>query len=336
MAGSRRTRTGPPALTRRRLIAISAASMAMALPGIALAQARQVTWRGIALGARAKIQLVHADEVLAGEVLQQCVREIDRLEDLFSLYRTGSTLNALNRAGEISNPDLAFLELIAAALQVSRETGGAFDISVQPLWQLYADHFATPGANPAGPAPELIGHALELVDYRQIKASPQRIALGHPGMAVTLNGIAQGFITDRISALLNANGFSRVLVHLGESYGSGTRADGSPWRAGIAAPDGSGSLVKTVGLSDRALATSGGYGHKFDAGGKHHHLFDPRSGLSASRYGSVSVAGPSSMMADALSTAFSIMPLDRIREIIARQADMQATIVQPDGTLIEL
>ena len=191
-------------------------------------------------------------------------------------------------------------------------------------------------ANPAGPAPELVDHVLGLVDYRNIKASPQRIALGQPGMAVTLNGIAQGFITDRIAALLNRNGFSRVLVHLGESYGAGTRADGSPWRAGITAPDGSGSFVKTVALSNRALATSGGYGHRFDSSGKHHHLFDPRKGLSTSRFGSVSVAGPSAMRADALSTAFSIMPLERIREIIAGHANTSGLIVAHDGKLIEI
>lgn len=323
-------------MTRRRMIAISAASMAMTLPGIGLAQTRQVKWRGVALGAQAQIQLVHRDEALARAALDQCVGEIDRLEDLFSLYRPGSALNALNRTGALPNPDMAFLELVSAALQISRETGGAFDISVQPLWQLYAGHFAAQDTDPAGPAPERIAQALGLVDYRQIQLSAQQIKLAQNGMAVTLNGIAQGFITDRIAALLNSKGFDRVLVHLGESYGAGTRPDGSPWRAGIAAPDGSGSLVKTIGLSNRALATSGGYGHKFDGGGRHHHLFDPRSGLSASRYGSVSVAGPSALIADALSTAFSIMPLEQIREIIARRTNTNAIISRLDGTLIEI
>lgn len=323
-------------LTRRRFIAVAAASAGLCKPSLTTADVRYFTWRGIVMGAQAQIQLVHADARLARDVLDQCVQEIRRLEDMFSLYRPASALNRLNRDGKLSRPDLSFTELIAAALQISRETDGAFDISIQPLWNVYARHFDAPDADPAGPAQSVIQQTLGLVDYRQIHLSPQQITFARKGMALTLNGIAQGFVTDRISALLKRNDFSNVLVNLGELYGSGTRPDGSPWRAGIAMPDGSGAHQRTVRLRNGALATSGGYGHTFTTDGTHHHLFDPRTGRSASRYRSVSVAAPSATLADALATAIYIMPLANIHAIVASHADTRATIVANDGRVFEV
>ena len=329
-------RQTPPALTRRRMISISAASAALLLPGLAEARAERVVWRGVALGAEAQIQLAHRDEKRAARVLKHCVAEINRLEDIFSLYRRDSALNRLNRDGQLLSPDMALVELVATALQISRETEGAFDVSVQPLWTLYAGHFSTPGADHAGPGEKQIRQALERIGYQHIRLSTQRIALERRGMALTLNGIAQGFITDAISALLNQHGFFNVLVHLGETFGAGTKPDGTPWRAGIAATDGSGALLKKINLQNRALATSGGYGHMFAAGGQHHHLFDPHSGLSAQRYKSVSVIAPAATTADALSTAFTNMSLESIEKILTRRTDTFATIVRQDGRMVEM
>ena len=323
--------------TRRRLLAVCAASTATLLPGIASSpQTRHVTWRGIALGAEAQIQLVHADEQFARKMLHGCVREISRLESIFSLYRPQSALNRLNRDGVLASPQLELVELMATALHFGDETDGAFDVSIQPLWSAYADHFAAPDADPDGPDAGRLQHALDLIDYRQIRSAAHQISYARPGMAVTLNGIAQGFITDRISALLNQNGFHSVLVHLGETYASGARSDGRPWQVGISAPVADGALLKKVNLRNRALATSGSYGHVFTPGGRRHHLFDPRTGLSTNNYKSVSVAAPSAANADALSTAFCAMPLAHIRSVLAHRAETQATIVKQDGAIIEL
>ena len=123
--------------SRRKFISISAASAVMALAGPGHAAARRFTWRGVALGAEAEIQLFHASEIEARRILHECVTEIDRLENIFSLYRRNSTLCRLNRLGRVSAPEMELVDLLATALQVSRETNGAFDITVQPLWELY-------------------------------------------------------------------------------------------------------------------------------------------------------------------------------------------------------
>ena len=323
-------------LTRRRMIAVTAASAAALLPGRALAQPRHAVWRGVALGAETQIQLAHPDERRARDMLKTCIDEIRRLEGVFSLYQRGSALNRLNRDGILRDPPLEFVELLSAAHQISEETEGAFDVSVQPLWTVYAEHFARPGADITGPGEKRVRRALDLIDYTAIQSSAGRIALTRPGMALTLNGIAQGFITDRIAALLRRNGFHDVLVHLGETYAGGKKADGTPWRAGIAAPEASGDIASHVELSNRALATSAPTGHTFSTDGRHHHLFDPRSGVSVSRYLSVSVICPSATVADALSTAFSTMPLSDIRRLAADRPDAQIRIFGRNGNLAEI
>lgn len=249
-----------------------------------------VKWSGSALGAEASILLYHSDPVWAGRQLARCQLEIERLENLFSLYRPESALCRLNRDGYLDNPDMAFLELLSQAMAFSHQSNGVFDVTVQPLWQLYAAHFSDPAADPAGPAPEVIDRTLERVGSRHIQLSSTRVSFARSAMAVTFNGIAQGYVTDRITAMLRAAGFENVLVSLGESFALGTKPDGSDWRAGIVSPEDGRSIVRTVDLKDRALATSGGYGSPFSARSGVNHLLDPRSGSSPPLYRSVSVA----------------------------------------------
>src|SRR5690606_33904156 len=123
---------------------------------------------------------------------------IARLERIFSLYRADSDLCRLNRDGRHDAPPLELVELLSLAASVSAASGGAFDVTVQPLWLRYAEHFAAVDADPAGPA---LDDLLALVDWRGVSVDAGRVALARPGMAITLNGIAQGYITDRVADL---------------------------------------------------------------------------------------------------------------------------------------
>ena len=113
---------------------------------------------------------------------------------------------------------------------------------------------------------------------------------------------------------------------MGEIRAIGARPEGTPWRVGLADPDRPGVLTETIDLVDRAVATSAGAGFRFDASGRFTHLFDPATGRSPSRYSTVSVMAPTATEADALSTAFSLMPLSRIRDIVAMRPNVQARI----------
>lgn len=305
------------ALSRRRFIAISAAAGACALPTAAWSSTvPPQRWRGIALGAQASLLLHHPDRDEANRLIAASVAEITRLENIFSLYRANSALSKLNRDSRLDHPPLDLVQALAECRSISAATRGAFDVTVQPLWRLYAEHFADQGAASAGPSSQDIAAARALVNYRDISISERRIALARDGMGITLNGFAQGFITDRIAEFLRRAGMKNVLVDIGETRALDEHPDGRSWRLGIRSPSNPNDVVRTIAFTDQAIATSGGYGTKFDSAGRHHHLFDPQTGRSTVRYASVTVIASKAATADALSTAFSNMPVNKARRCL--------------------
>jgi thiamine biosynthesis lipoprotein len=314
-------------LSRRRFISISAVASASAIAGSLASGSRvfantnnkPVRWQGIAMGAKAELILDHPDHGKARSVIYQLEAEIRRLEKIFSLYDASSAVTELNQAGALTLPPIDLVRCLGDANQHSQITGGAFDISVQPLWELYARHFANSPNDIKGPDNGEIATARELVNYKAIRFDSQEVSFAKPGMKITLNGIAQGYMTDRIAELLKSSGFENVMIDIGEIRGLGHRADGNDWIVGIKAPDGSGRLTEKVPLRDQAMATSGSYGSRFSNDGIHHHLFDPKLGQSAQIWDSISVIAETATKADALSTAFSSMTEERIRKVASKQ-----------------
>lgn len=264
-----------------------------------------------------------------------CAEEIDRLEGLFSLHRPDSTISRLNDHGSAADAPAEFLSLVKTALDVAALTDGAFDPTVQPLWRLYADHFAK-SREPAGPAPNDIERARALVGYGAVDVNNTTVSFAKPGMSMTLNGIAQGYITDRVTALLKAAGIEHVLVNMGEYKALGRRPEGTPWQVGIRDPQLLFETIETVPLEDSAIATSGGYGTVFDRTGLYHHLFDPRTGESSNRYSSVTVQHGSATWADALSTAFSSMSEVAMSQAMSHLDGAMALIVRRNGQMVRL
>jgi thiamine biosynthesis lipoprotein len=156
-----------------------------------------------------------------------------------------------------------------------------------------------------------------------------RITLA-PGMAVTLNGIAQGYVTDRVADLLRRRGL-RALVDMGEIRALGAAPDGRPWPVGLEDPAAPGQVAETIALDDLAVATSGGYGTRFDAAGRFNHIFDPADGRSSWRYGAVSVVAADATTADALATAFCLLAEERIAAL-ARACRVRVYLARSDGT----
>lgn len=321
--------------TRRRFIGISAAACGLALLPLgrfARAEAEAVRWRGRALGAEAELVLHHPDRAQAQRLVKRAAAEIARLERIFSLYQPDSALSRLNRFGALATPPPELVTLLETSHAAWTLTGGAFDPTVQPLWLLHARHFATPGAEPAGPASGAIAAALEHVGFDRVAYGFDRVVYARPGMAMTLNGIAQGFITDRVVEMLRQGGVTSALADAGEVRALGMRGDGSPWRAGIERP-GDGTAPGTVlDLTDRALSTSSAAGFRFAGAGSPSHLLDPRSGASASLHGSVSVLAPDAAMADALSTAFSFMEPARIAALATALPGIEVHLLSHDGS----
>ena len=296
-------------------------------------------WNGTSLGSPSRLLLYHHDRAAAAQIAAACAAEIERLERSFALYRPDSEIARLNRDGRIAYPSVDLLTVLSQSQSLSAASHGAFDVSVQPLWTLYASHFfgRVPPSGEA-PAPQAVERVRKLVDWQAIDASARRIVLARPGMGVTLNGIAQGYVTDRVTEILREHGCDRMLANMGcsEIRALGRHGDGRPWRVGLADPRQPETTVFDLDLCDQAVCTSGGYGTMFEPTGRFHHLFNPFTGASAQHYIAVSVFATSAMVADALSTALYVTPPERGAALLASFPGASARATWADGRIAHL
>lgn len=302
----------PDAPTRRRVITIFAVAAASSVVGgPARLDEADYQWRGVAMGADAAMLFSGIEPEAARGAVAAAVTEIDRLEDALSLFRTDSELRRLNRDNVLHSPSGDIRRALALALDIAGRSGGLFDPSVQALWEAHVGWFAA--APDAGLPPEgVIATARAAVDWRRIRIGPDTIRTGED-QRLTLNGLGQGYITDRIAYLLSLRGFKHVLVDLGEQRAIGPRRSGAPWLVARA-------NAAPFELTGGALATSEGAGCMLGASGTAHHLFDPRSGRSPAHWKTITVHHRSAAVADALSTALYAASADEIATLLPRFA----------------
>jgi thiamine biosynthesis lipoprotein len=325
-------------LARRRFICISAAATGLAVIPIGRAteaEASLVTWRGMALGTVATMQIHHHHRSEAKRLIERSLAEVRRLERLFSLYQDGSALVELNRTGILVAPAANLVDLLEISQHYAELTDGAFDPTVQPLWTLYADHFFRPDADRNGPPPEAVRAALAGIGWRKLIIGRDRIVMPR-GTAATLNGIAQGYVTDKIVDLLYAEGVGHSLIDIGETRTMGSHPNDRAWEVAIADPDQAGRIAAVLAVVDRAVATSGAYGFRFDPEGRFNHLFNPATGRCSDRYRSVTAVARTATAADALSTAFSFMSETQIRSLMVPAGIERVYIIDAAGNISEL
>jgi thiamine biosynthesis lipoprotein len=321
-------------ISRRRAITVLAAAAGLPLVLKATAaQARMVRWEGTTLGAPSTIQLFHQDESQARAAIDAGLAELARLEQVFSIYRADSVLSRLNREGSVDDAPAEFTELLRRALTVAELSGGAYDPTVQPVWSLYFRHFTAATVDPAGPSRQDLDAALKLVGWRDIDIDGRRVSFRRPGMALTLNSGAQGYITDRVADVLRAHGFASMLVDMGEPRALSAKPDGSAWRIGIANPADQSKAVTELDVVDKCVATSGGYGTIFDDAGQFTHIIDPRSGRTVPARFGVSVVAPTATQADGLSTAMLLVEPEKRQSLLRAAGGEMALFVTPDGVL---
>ena len=302
----------PDKPTRRRAITIFAAATAGAMVGGPIRfAAADYEWRGTAMGADATILFNGVEAEAAHTATAAAITEIERLEGALSLFRRDSELHRLNRETLLRSPSGDMRRALTLALDIAAASAGLFDPSVQALWEAHADWFSA--APDSGLPPDsVIAKAGAAVDWRRIVIDHDLIRLG-AGQRITLNGLGQGYVTDRVADLLYASGLRHILVDLGEQRAIAPRRSGEPWLVARrnAAP---------VALRQGALATSEGAGCMFGAFGAAHHLFDPRTGRCPSHWKRLTVHHRSAAIADALSTAFYAASADEIQALHRRFA----------------
>lgn len=274
-------------ITRRRFISIAAMGIAATGTALATQTAPLRRWRGRAMGADVDIAL--SGDAAEAELALRAARDtIRRMERLFSLYDPASYLSDLNQNGRLVSPPPEFARLFEIVDLVHAETGGLFDPTVQPVFarQLALGRKLTPDERT---------QFASLVGWEKINRSDGLIAFEQPAMALTLNGIAQGYASDRVFETLAAHGFNATAVNIGEY-----RIGDLPTDIRVETPAGL-QLARSLEYNI-AIATSSASGYVFADGSSH--IIPPQSGHA--RWDTVSVSAETAAFADGYSTALML------------------------------
>jgi thiamine biosynthesis lipoprotein len=242
---------------------------------------------------------------------------VHELEAQLSVYRSDSELSRLNAraASEPVAVEPLLFALLCASLDLAERTGGCFDPTTGPLIALWRDcrrEQRVPTQAEIDAVRERCGAKLVRTD-----ASAKTIAFERPGMELNLGGIGKGYALDRAAAVLEENGLSEFLLHGGYSsvLARGDHHGLGGWPVGIMNPLFPQERFATILLQNADLSTSGSSIQYFRHQGRRYgHILDPRTGWPAPEALSVTVVAPTAAEADALSTAFFVMGVEKARE----------------------
>jgi len=279
----------------------------------------------------------------SGACKQEIARAIDvrlqELENRFSHYRANSELSRFNQHASTEwfpvAPEFASLALMA--LEVSRLSEGAFDITVAPAvngWGFGPDDPVGNGRRP--PDDASVRQTRQRIDYRQLRArtSPPALRKANPSLTLDMSAIAKGYAVDQLAYLLEAAGYQNFLIEIGgELRAAGSRPDGRSWRIAIEAPEPQLEIEFIVQPGNNAVATSGDYRNFFEHNGiRYSHAMDPTTGRPVDNHlAAVSVIAPSAAQADALATALLVMGLERGQNLATRH-NIAALFIERDGS----
>ena len=270
--------------------------------------------------------VLHEDAAVGQLALDAAFAELAHVERAMSIYLPETDLSRLNREGVLRDADPYLIRVLHESYAMAERSGGAFDVTVQPLWTLYA----AAQKFKALPSDAEIDETRRKVDYRGVQISGRTVRLRDPGMAVTLNGIAQGFAADRAMEAIKRCGIAHALVNTGEIASLGNKAAGRPWTVGIQHPREPDAYLGSAKLDSRCISTSGDYETAFSTDKAYNHIFEPRTGRSPMSFSSVTVVAANATDADALSTAIFVLGPEKGMDL-AREFAADVLLVAKDG-----
>lgn len=282
---------------RRRFIKIAGyLAGATILPGFTLTSNaptafKKYIWNGTSLGADMGFSLIHNDKTKATKIINKALNELKRLESYFNIYESNSVVSRLNKEGSIKSPPAEFLDLISKSIEFGDLTDGYFDITVQSTW------------NKENPNKSL-------VNYKNIIVEDNSIYFKKRGMQITFNGIAQGYITDKIKDIFVEEGIENSLIELGEKYALGdSHKNINGWNVAIEGHN------EVVALKNKAISTSSNNASYFQP--NKNHILNPHTLKPENLFNSASIISDTATNADAISTAIlSLNSLDRALKLV--------------------
>jgi len=289
-----------------------------------------------AMAVEFQVYLNAAESPDAPEAALEALDIVEGLENQMTVFRDDSEMAGINRraASESVAVEPQLFTLLQQALTLSSETDGAFDITAGPLSKLWGFHRRQgrfPGKNDVKEALGTVGSRWVELDSEQ-----RTIHFHRPGVEVNLNAIGKGYALDRCTEMLRDSGIDNFLIHGGQSsiLAAGSRACGDQakpgWTVALRHPLRPDKRMAEIRLHDRALGTSGSGVQFFHYKGRRYgHVLDPRTGWPAEGVLSATVIAPTAAQADALSTAFYVMGLEKAEEYCAEHEEVAAIMVCP-------
>lgn len=308
----------------------------IAIVSLAVARPALAEWHGRAIdlmGTRVSVELWHEDEATGSALVERVLDEYRRIDAAMSTYREDSEISRVNREAAVGAVDVGaeLLDLIQASLELSRASGGAFDISYESVGYLY-DFRAR-----RRPDADAIAAAIGAVDHTQILVddSAGTVRFGRPGMRINLGGIAKGHAVEQGARILREAGIEHALLNAGgDSRAMGDRR-GQPWIIGVRHPRLENEVVTRLALVDEAISTSGDYERFFEEDGRrYHHILNPATGEPTETLLSATVIGADATLTDGLATTVFVLGAEAGLALIERYPGYEAIVVEPRGRLL--
>ncbi len=287
----------------------------------------------VMLGTFVTLNVVHSSKDLAHEAMGRAFEKIQKLEAELTRHNSSAPLAVLNASGKLYDAPTSLVHVLNRANRMHSLTSGAFDMTVAPLLGVYKA-----AQNPKGSMridKQAVLAAKELMQAKEVFISEDHVRLGRSGMALTLDGIAKGYIADCASEVLANNGINNHLVNAGgDIRTSGLKDSGTPWRVAVENPARNGKTVASFDLYG-AVATSGSYEMFYDAKREYHHLIDPKSKQSPQHTLSVTVTAPTALEADGLATALSVLPVREALALVNSLPQRECLILTSNGQMLK-
>lgn len=265
--------------------------------------------------------------------IEGALDEVDRIDRLMSHYKPDSPLSHLNRSAA-NGPvalDAELFDFIVECLRYSRDSDGAFDVTVGPLmkaWGFFGGDGRLPGEREIAELRSRVGYGHVVVD-----AERKTVRFDVPGVEIDLGGIAKGYAVDRAVRVLKRHGVAAALVSAGGStiYGLGSPPGRHGWDVALRDPIDSRKDALEVRLRDRALSVAGSSEKSFEVGGvRYSHIMDPRAGRPVQGILSVAVVTNDGTQGDALDDALFVEGVERSREHLKRLPGAEALFFLPE------
>jgi thiamine biosynthesis lipoprotein len=285
------------------------------------------------MGTRIEVELWADDADQGNRGIDAVMAEMERIDRDMSTYKPTSEVSRVNAAAaqapmKISNE---LFDLLTTALEYSRITNGAFDITYASVGFMYDFR------SHVKPTEQQIQAALPAVNYHHVvlDATTHTVFFTQAGVRIDLGGIGKGYAVDRGIAILQGLGFNHMLVTAGgDSRMVGDRF-GKPWVVGIRHPDDKARVIAKIPLVDTAISTSGDYERYFDEGDvRYHHIIDPRTGHSASKVRSATILASTATRTDGLSKTAFVLGAEEAMKIYESLDDVDAILVTPEGKVL--